>query len=120
MTAIDALARVRRRGHVIWRSLVLVLAAAVPFLLAVAVVLVARLLGVIGVAPPGPVIARAVPLTGAGIAVLAVAGLTCSSPEPARWSLARRLPTRIRGPVAGARARRGWRPSPDCCWSCAR
>ena len=33
MTTIDGVARARRRGHIIWRSLTVVLAAAVPFVL---------------------------------------------------------------------------------------
>ena len=45
LTTIDALARARRRGHLIGRSLALVLGTAVPFLLALAVVDAARLLG---------------------------------------------------------------------------
>jgi hypothetical protein len=75
LTSIDALARARRRGHLIGRSAALVVASAVPFALAVGVVLAARLLGVISAAPPGPVAPGTVPLTGSGIAVLAVAGL---------------------------------------------
>jgi Peptidase family M28 len=75
LTSIDALARARRRGHQIVRSLVLVLAAAVPFGLALAVVLAARLLGVISSAPPGPLGPGAIALTSSGIAVLAVAGV---------------------------------------------
>jgi peptidase M28-like protein len=75
LTSIDALARARRRGHLIGRSAALVVASAVPFALAVGVVLAARLLGVISAAPPGPVAPGTVPLTGSGIAVLAVAAL---------------------------------------------
>jgi hypothetical protein len=75
LTSIDALARARRRGHLIGRSLALVVAAAVPFALAVGVVLVARMFGVISAAPPGPLAPGAIPLTGSGIAVLAVAAL---------------------------------------------
>jgi hypothetical protein len=75
LTSIDALARARRRGHLIGRSLALVVAAAVPFVLAVGVVLAARTLGVISAAPPGPLAPGAIPLTGSGIAVLAVAAL---------------------------------------------
>ncbi|MGH2876973.1 MAG: hypothetical protein ACRDLV_12050, partial [Solirubrobacteraceae bacterium] len=66
MTAIDGVARARRRGHAVWRSAGLVLAAAIPFVLAVLVVVVARLIGAIGVAPPGPVAPGAVALDGAG------------------------------------------------------
>jgi hypothetical protein len=75
LTSIDALARARRRGHLIGRSLALVVAAAVPFALAVGVVLAARMLGVISAAPPGPLVPGAIPLTSSGIAVLAVAAL---------------------------------------------
>jgi hypothetical protein len=75
LTSIDALARARRRGHLIGRSLALVVAAAVPFALAVGVVLAARMFGVISAAPPGPLAPGAIPLTGSGIAVLAVAAL---------------------------------------------
>jgi hypothetical protein len=73
LTTIDGLARARRRGHSVWRWLVLVLVAAVPFALAVLVVLGARVVGALPVAPPGPVAAGAVPLRASGIAVLAVA-----------------------------------------------
>jgi hypothetical protein len=73
LTTVDGLARARRHGHAVWRWLVLVLAAAVPFALAVPVVLGARLIGTLGVAPPGPVPAGAVPLHASGIAVLAIA-----------------------------------------------
>ena len=73
LTTIDGLARARRRAAVVWRWMVLVLAAAVPFGLAAMVVLGAKVVGWLNVAPPGPVPAGAVPLNGAGIAVLAVA-----------------------------------------------
>jgi hypothetical protein len=75
LTSVDALARARRRGHMIGRSAVLVVAAAIPFALAVGVVLAARLLGVISAAPPGPLAAGAIPLTGSGIAVIVIAAL---------------------------------------------
>ena len=54
LTAIDALARARRRGHPLWRWSALTLAASVPFLLVVGLVLLARLAGLIPFAPPGP------------------------------------------------------------------
>jgi hypothetical protein len=101
ITTIDGLARARRRGHVIWRSLVLVLAAAVPFVLGVLVVLAARLLGVIAAAPPGPVAPGAVPLHGAGIAVLAVAACVAIGSLAGVGTLARRL--RPLPPDPGAR-----------------
>src|SRR5450755_3498968 len=74
LATVDGLARARRRGHVLWRWVVWVLAGALPFALAVLVVLGARLTDAIAIAPPGPVSAGAVPLHGAGIAVLAIAG----------------------------------------------
>jgi hypothetical protein len=72
MTTLDGLARARRRGHSVWRWLVVVLAASVPFALVLLVIAGARLVGALPVAPPGPVPAGSVPLHSAGIAVLAV------------------------------------------------
>lgn len=74
LTTVDGVARASRRGHLIGRSVLLVLAAAVPFLAALAIVLFARLIGLLDVAPPGPVDPGAIPLQGSGIAVLIVAG----------------------------------------------
>ena len=61
VATVDGLARARRRGHSILRWTVWVLAAAVPFALVVAVIVIARLAGLI-VAPPGPLGAGAVTL----------------------------------------------------------
>jgi hypothetical protein len=94
MTTIDGVARARRRGHVLWRSLTVVLAAAVPFVLLVGIVLLARLLGVLPVAPPGPVAAGAIPLSGGGIALLLVMGAVLLGGCGGVLVLARRLPTR--------------------------
>jgi Peptidase family M28 len=69
---IDGLARARRRGHSITRWTVWVLAGALPFLLALLVVLSSRLTGLIDSAPPGPVAAGAVPLHSSGVALLAI------------------------------------------------
>jgi hypothetical protein len=110
LTTIDALARARRRGHLMGRSLALVLGAAIPFLLALVVVELARLLGVISAAPPGPLGPGAIPLHGAGIAVLAAAAVVFLasaivlrlvarrwiSPPPARASTSR-VDSRSRG-----------------------
>jgi hypothetical protein len=103
LTMVDGLARARRRGHVIWRSLVLVLAAAVPFALGVLVVLAAGLLGVIAAAPPGPVAPGAVPLKGAGIAVLVIAACVVLGSLVGVWALASRL--RPPGPDPTGRGR---------------
>ena len=75
LTTIDGIARARRRGYHVWRWLLAVLAAAVPFALAVVLVLGARLIGLLGVAPPAPVGPGAVPLHAAGIALLIVGAL---------------------------------------------
>jgi hypothetical protein len=96
MTTIDGVARARRRGHAIWRSLLVVLVAAAPFVLGIGIVLVARLVGVLSIAPPGPVAAGAIPLNGGGVAVLVVLALVLLAGLVGVASLARRLPTRIR------------------------
>jgi hypothetical protein len=75
LTTIDGLARARRRGHAVWRWLVLTLLAAVPFALVVLVVLAARLLGALPAAPAAPTPAGTVPIISGGIAVLVVAAL---------------------------------------------
>jgi hypothetical protein len=76
MATIDGLARARRRGHSILRWVAWVLAAGFPFAVAAALMVLARVVGVIGAAPPAPVPAGAIPLRGAGIALLAVLGIT--------------------------------------------
>lgn len=99
MTTIDGLARARRHGHVVWRWLVVVLAAAVPFLLAALAVLTARLLGAIAIAPPGPLPAAAISLHAGALAILILAALI------AVGSFAVLRPLAIRF-AAGRRARR--------------
>jgi hypothetical protein len=76
MATIDGMARVRRRGHPILRWVVWVLCAAVGFVLALALVLAAKLVGLIHASPPGPVGANAIPPHGTGIAILAVLACT--------------------------------------------
>ena len=70
-TTLDAMARTRRRGHLLTRWVGWVLAGAVPFLVGLAAVLLARALGLFSSTPPGAV-AGGVPLTGGDVAVLAV------------------------------------------------
>ncbi|HYZ82668.1 MAG TPA: hypothetical protein VE571_15435, partial [Solirubrobacteraceae bacterium] len=96
MTTIDGVARARRRGHAIGRSLAVVLAAAAPFVLGVGIVLVARLIGVLSVAPPGPVASGAIPLGTGGVGLLVVLALVLLAGLAGVATLARRLPTRIR------------------------
>ncbi len=73
LTTIDGVARARRRGHPLWRWIVLVLAAAVPFGLAGAVVLLARVAGALTVAPAGPLGPGIVPTPSAGWGVVVFA-----------------------------------------------
>lgn len=75
LTTIDGLARARRRGYHVWRWLLVVLAAAAPFALVVALILGASLVGLLPIAPPGPVGPGVVPLHAAGVAVLVVGAL---------------------------------------------
>ncbi|HWE08772.1 MAG TPA: hypothetical protein VG325_05435 [Solirubrobacteraceae bacterium] len=107
LTTVDGVARARRRGHIIWRSLVLILTAAVPFISALVVVLAARLLGVIAIAPPAPVPAGAVPLQGSGITVLILAALAFVGSGIAVAFAARRIPGRAAVSRGRAAARSG-------------
>jgi hypothetical protein len=75
ITTVDGIARAHRRGDSIARWVIWVLAGAVPFMLAALVVLGARLVGLIKIAPPGPVPAGAIPLQEAGVIVLVASGV---------------------------------------------
>jgi hypothetical protein len=65
-------------------------------MLLVGIVLLARLIGVIKVAPPGPVAAGAIPLGGGGAALLIVMALVLVAGSAGVLAVARRLPTRTR------------------------
>jgi hypothetical protein len=69
---IDAFARTRRRGHPVGPWAARVLAAGVPLALAVAIVLFAKAVGLLQVAPPAPAAAGAVPLHTSGTVLLSV------------------------------------------------
>jgi hypothetical protein len=69
-TGVDALARTRRRGHSILRWLGWVLCGAVPFLVALAALLLVRVTSLLSVTLPGAVGAGVVPITGGDVAVL--------------------------------------------------
>jgi hypothetical protein len=71
-TALDGLARARRRGYAVARPLAWVGASAGPFLAALAIVLVSRAAWLSGVAPPGPVGPKTVPLHTGDAVLLAV------------------------------------------------
>jgi hypothetical protein len=69
---IDAFARARRRGHPVAPWAGRVLAAGVPLALGVAIVLFAKAVGLLQVAPPAATAAGAVPLRTSGTVILAV------------------------------------------------
>jgi hypothetical protein len=69
---IDGFARARRRGHPVGQWVVWVLEGAVPFVLALAVILGAKAAGWLGMAPPSPAAAGAIPIHAGGAALLAV------------------------------------------------
>ena len=75
IATVDALARTRRRGHSLLRWLLWVLAGAVPFLAALALIVLARLVGWLGAVPPGPVGDGGVPLHAGGIALLVLVAI---------------------------------------------
>ena len=79
-TAVDALARTRRRGHSLSRWIGWVLAGAVPFLIGLVALYIARLSGALSPAPPGAVGAHAVSLSLVDVivmlAVLVLIGLS--------------------------------------------
>jgi hypothetical protein len=94
-TAVDALARTRRRGHSLLRWIGWVLAGAVPFLVALVALYVARLSGVLSASPPGAVGAHAVSVTAADVAVMFVVllllGLSFWQVRPMCLRLVRRV-----------------------------
>jgi hypothetical protein len=78
--ALDAVARTRRRGHTLTRWLAWVLTGAVPFVVGLAALLVARASGLMSFTPPGAVAGAGVPRTGGDLAVmLVVAALVVGS-----------------------------------------
>jgi hypothetical protein len=99
IAAIDGLARARRRGHPILRWVGWVLTAAVPFALAVVIVLLAHAVGVIGSAPPTPLPAGAIPLHGGELALFVV--LACTILGGLVWL--RPVLVRILAPGSGVR-----------------
>jgi hypothetical protein len=105
---IDGLARVRRRGHRVARWTLWVLAACVPFVLAVLAVLGLRLVGVIK-APPGPVGGDALVLDGTATAVLIGLGCLIVVSSFLLWRLGRRMwsgSTAVPEPTGGRSRRR--------------
>jgi hypothetical protein len=75
LAAIDGFARARRRHYPVWRWLIVVVCAALPFALGLAVILGAGGVGALPDAPPGAVPAGVVPLDTGGVAVMALAAV---------------------------------------------
>ncbi len=72
LTTIDGFARARRRGHAVGPWMIRLLAMAVPFVLAAAIVLLAKAVGVLDIAPPAATAAGAVPLGTKGAVLLSL------------------------------------------------
>jgi hypothetical protein len=69
---LDAVARTRRRGHTLARWLGWVLSGALPFLIGLAALLIARAAGILSFTPPGAAAGAGVKMTGGDLAVLLV------------------------------------------------
>ena len=91
IATIDGLARARRRGHRVGRWTVWVLAWAVPFALAVLVVLGLRLAGAIDIAPPGPIDGSVLTLGGRATAILIGLGVLIVLGSVGVWWAGRRM-----------------------------
>jgi hypothetical protein len=85
-TALDGLARARRRGYAIVRPLAWVGASACPFLAVVAIVLISRAAWLSDVAPPGPVGPGTVPLQTGDAVLLAVLAVVIASGFALIWA----------------------------------
>lgn len=72
LTTIDGFARARRRGHAVGPWTIRLLAMAVPFVLAAAIVLLAKVAGVLDIAPPAAAASGAVPLGSKGTVLLSL------------------------------------------------
>jgi hypothetical protein len=70
--ALDAVARTRRRGHTLTRWLAWVVTGAVPFVIGLIALLVARAAGLLSFTPAGAVGGAGVPRTGGDLAVMLV------------------------------------------------
>lgn len=97
MVTVDALARVRRRGHAVLPGIVWVLSCAIAFVLAAGAIALARLAGLLSGAPSGPVSGGVAPPHGGSVvtivvaAVVLVAALAVLRPLLNRLAGARRL-----------------------------
>jgi hypothetical protein len=101
-TALDGLARARRRGYAIARPLAWVGASAAPFLAVLAIVLASGAAWLSGVAPPGPVGPGAVPLRTGDAVLLAVLAAVIVAGFALIWS--RGAISALGGSIKGAPA----------------
>lgn len=85
IATVDGIARARRRGHRVGRWVLWVLAACVPFVLAVLAVVGLRLVGAINIAPPGPIGGDALTLGSRAAAILIGLGLLIVLSSLAVW-----------------------------------
>jgi hypothetical protein len=108
MTTIDGIARALRRGYLVWRWVLVVLLAAVPFALGVVVILGARLIGTLAIAPPGPLGPDVVPIHTSGTVVMLVAAAVALgsalllAPMAVRFAAGSRRSRDLEGSVGGA------------------
>lgn len=110
LTTIDGFARALRRGYRVWRWVLVVLLAAVPFALGVLVILGARLVGTLAVAPPGPVGPEVVPIHTSGVVVMVIAAAVALlsalalAPMAVRFAAGSGRSRDLEGSVGGATA----------------
>jgi Peptidase family M28 len=91
VATVDGLARVRRRGHRVARWTLWVLSACIPFVLAVLAVVALRLVGVINIAPAGPIGGDALTLGGRAVTILVGLGLLIVLSSLGVWWFGRRI-----------------------------
>ena len=114
VATVDGLARARRRGHRVARWALWVLAACIPFALAVLAVVAMRLVGLINIAPPGPIGGDALTLGGRAVAILIGLGLLIVLSSVGVWWFGRRMRSGRAAPEPpGRRAARRRQAVPD-------
>jgi Peptidase family M28 len=91
VATVDGVARARRRGHRVGRWVLWVLSACIPFALAVLAVVGLRLVGLINIAPPGPIGGDALTLGGRAAAILIGLGCLIVLSSVAVWWFGRRM-----------------------------
>jgi hypothetical protein len=108
-TALDALARARRRGYAVARPIFWVGASAGPWLVALGVVLGSRAAGLLSIAPPGPAAHGTVPLRTGGAVLLAVLAGVIVVGTALLWALGgiRALGGRMKAAAANANGKGG-------------